>query len=82
MTVEEMPAHTHNYKLFVSETSTVQADAKQGKFLAAQIHAESQKAFVCGPGLSNENHLYPTGGYAAHMNMQPYKAVYIFHRTA
>lgn len=80
MTVEEMPTHTHNYKLFVSETSIVQADAKQGKFLAARLSAAAEKGFVCGPGLSVENHLYSSGKGASHMNMQPYQTVYIFHR--
>lgn len=80
MTVEEMPSHTHNYKLFVSNTSTVPVDAKQGKFLAAQKNAAAENGFVCGPGLSVENHLYSSGKGASHMNMQPYKAVYIFLR--
>ena len=75
-----MPSHTHNYKLFVSKTSTVPVDAKQGKFMAAQLNAAAENGFVCGPGLSVENHLYSSGKGASHMNMQPYKAVYIFLR--
>lgn len=82
ISVEEMAPHTHNYKLFSSQVGTTQADAWGGKFMAANQSADSGTAFLCSPGSSNEFHLYQTGGGAAHMNMQPYQTVYIFHRTA
>ena len=80
LTVEEMPAHTHNYKLFSGTPGTTQTDSLQGKFMATVCSENVDNAFLCGPGLSQEFHLYPTGGEAAHMNMQPYQTVYIFRR--
>lgn len=80
LSVEEMPSHTHKYKLFSDNLGTRLEDSEGGKFMAGRAGANANTAFLCGPGLSNENHLYPTGGDAAHMNMQPYKAVYIFLR--
>ena len=80
LTVEEMPAHTHNYKLFTSSVGTTLHDAQGGKFMAANFSSNMDTGFLCSPGLSNEFHLYSTGGDAAHMNMQPYQTVYIFRR--
>ena len=80
ITVDEMPTHTHKYKLFSDTQGTTLQDSKGGKFMACNAYALVNTAFLCGPGLSNENHLYPTGGGKSHMNMQPYKTVYIFLR--
>ena len=80
LTESELPAHTHNYKLFTSAVGTTLHDAQGGKFMAATFTADMKGGFVCGPGLSAEVHLYQTGGDAAHMNMQPYQTVYVFRR--
>lgn len=81
LTVEEMPMHTHNYKLFIGTPGTTKSDAQQGKFLSAQQNALAENSFYCGPGTGSvEYHLYSSGKGASHMNMQPYQTVYIFHR--
>lgn len=81
ISVEEMPTHTHNYNLFSGTPGTTINDAKQGKFQAAQQNALAENGFFCGLGSESvEYHLYSTGGGKSHMNMQPYKTVYIFLR--
>lgn len=85
LTVQEMPSHSHMYRLF-SPASTLENstnDTKYGKPAAAIGSAASSGAYNCGyGGSSNETHIYTTGGSAAHNNMPPYLAVYIWKRTA
>lgn len=89
LTVNEMPSHRHDYKLFTGGLGTGGYDAAQGKFAAARFDsngAESNekndgKAFTAGSH-SRENHLFATGGSQAHNNMPPYLAVNIWKRTA
>lgn len=82
MTVEELAAHYHHYKLFSSSVGSALQDAKGGKFMAALATAWGQTAFECGKGLSNENHLYPAGGSQPHENLAPSVAVYAWRRQA
>lgn len=81
LTVNEMPSHRHSITVYASEDGlsgkTLQ-DAEQGKPLAARLKEAS--------GLSsNKNYtqcINLTGGGAAHNNMPPYLAVYMWVRTA
>ena len=81
LSVNEMPAHQHDYRLFTQLGST-NNDAQQGKFMTAIQNAGASEAFLCGPGKSREAHIMASGGNQAHNNLQPYRSAYIWRRTA
>lgn len=80
LTVDEMPTHQHDYRLFSTVGST-SYDAQQGKFMTATQGANSSESFLCGPGKSKEAHILPKGSSQAHNNMPPYEVFYCWKRV-
>lgn len=81
LTVNEMPSHSHNIVMFASEdglSGKTLRDAQRGKPLAARQGEISELS----SGMNLEQHIVVTGGGAAHNNMPPYLAVYMWKRTA
>lgn len=69
LTVNEMPSHNH-------KAYSVVLPSENGD---GNVQSASNNSYWKGGGLDNTT---ATGGGAAHNNMQPYLAVYIWERTA
>ena len=65
LTINEMPAHTHNYTRLWYNCGKTWGNPDGNNWLGSNTVASSS-----------------TGGGQAHNNMPPYKAVYIWERTA
>lgn len=82
LTVEELAAHAHQYRLFAGPAARSADDCKVGKFLSSDGNALETNSFTCGDGLSWEVHLKSTGNDSPHNNVQPAIAVYAWRRQA
>lgn len=81
LSVDEMPAHQHDYRLFSAVGSTKE-DCQQGKFMTAIVNSDFYTSFECGPGKSREAYILASGGSQPHNNLQPYRSAFIWRRTA
>lgn len=81
LTVEEIPSHQHNYRLF-SQVGSSLNDTKMGKLMSAMSDADSGQSTLKTPNDGGEFHIYSTGGNAPHTNLAPVYGCYRFIRTA
>lgn len=78
LTTDEMPSHAHNFSrgngTYTGYAIVDMAESVNSKW---GVHWETQSGYWC-----NNGQMQNTGGGAAHNNMPPYLAVYVWKRTA
>ena len=66
LTIDEMPSHNHEIKLYESSADTNVGHIMRSKSITSTVNGVSER----------------TGGNSAHNNLQPYITVYMWRRTA